>query len=57
MWYLNEDARTIACIRLAPARPSVFHALEHGECITYNLVRFAPFDVCNKPNSTGVFLK
>ena len=54
---LNKDSGAIASVRFTAARPSVVHALKHGDRVRDDLMRFAPLYVGNKPDPAGVMLE
>ena len=57
MGYLDEDASAITCVGLTATGTPVAHALQHGDGVHDQLVRFACFDVGDEAYTTGVFLK
>ena len=57
VWNLYENARSVACVWLTPTSATVAHPLEHGDGVQDQLVRLAPFDVCNESYATGIMFE
>ena len=53
---LNQDARAVAGVHLAPARAAVLQVLEDLKRLLKDRVRFAAFDVDDETDAAGVVL-
>ena len=56
MWSLNQNARAVARVDLAPARAAVLEVLEHLERLADDVVRRAALDVDDEADAAGVVL-
>src|SRR5580765_4340511 len=53
---LDQDSRSIAGFRIAPAGTAVGQVQEHLNSLTNDVVALVTADACDKPDSTGVVL-
>ena len=54
--HLNQDARAVAGVHIAPARATVLQVLEDPQPLRHDVVRGAPLDMDDEPDAARVML-
>jgi hypothetical protein len=56
MWSLNEDARAVTAVSVAPRCAAMLQVAQHLQRVSNNLMRSSPFDISDKTHATSIVL-